>query len=185
MKKLKSLLALTVAGLMMLSMVACGEKKDEGTPSSDAPSTEQTSSETPKKEPTGEALTKEQYDDQVAQIMTAFTDGAEEMAKEIGGLSQDANDEQLNDILKKVVATVDSMDKAISDLADLNAPEEYKEAAELFKTASTKMSDAVKVYHEAIEKEDEAILADAQTKLNDAVSAFQTAGTKYAELASK
>lgn len=195
MKWMKMLSVLAVALLMSLSLAACGDGNDAGKTSTEGNSSvqEQTSSEDPSSDadepsseaeikPTGEALSVAEYDTQIANIMQKFMGDATEMATALQNMPENPTVEDQEKVLDSVVKAVDSMDKAIADVAVLNPPTEYAELTELFGTASKNMSAAVKTYHEGIDKLDEDVLLKAQTELNAAVADFQAATAKYSKL---
>lgn len=191
----KKLSVSALALMMALSIAACGSKdaassstdsssepasSEAGSSeagSSDAASTDSSSQEDASEAPSGEAGTADGYNASLQTLMTDFMTRTTEMAT---ALQDEAITE--DQAIEKSLELMDSLQKVISDVAALEAPAEYKEAQDLFKTASEQVDAALASYHTAIDSKDEAKLMAAQEEWMTALTAFQNAGVKYAEL---
>lgn len=191
----KKLSVSALALMMALSIAACGSKdaassgadsSSEPTSSeagsseagsSEAASTDSSSQEDASEAPSGEAGTADGYNASLQTLMTDFMTRTTEMAT---ALQDEAITE--DQAIEKSLELMDSLQKVISDVAALEAPAEYKEAQDMFKTASQQVDAALASYHDAIDSKDEAKLMAAQEEWMTALTAFQNAGVKYAEL---
>lgn len=201
----KRIIVSILAMAMALSMTACGGNDaapSSSTEESSATSSENTSSDadassegvsseessSPDGEPAeGEpveaettpdgALTVEGYDAKLEELMSGFTS---EMATMATAMQENAEDPELVEL--KSLELMDSVNKVVSDIANLVPPEAYQEAHTMFEDASKKVDAATKGIHEVMGSDDEAKIAEAQSAWQEALIAFQNAGIKYTEL---
>lgn len=188
-KNLMKTLAVSVLALVMAAtMTACGGDKNPSdgssnstasTTAADSGSTESTTA-ADSGSTAGAAMTEEEYTAKVEEIMTGYTTIASDMMTALQDVASDPDG-----ALKKVVEAINSMSTSMEELGNLQAPEKYKEAADMFKAVSEKMTNAAKIYSEAVETQDEKKINEANTALTEVSNDFQAAATKYAELAAK
>ena len=84
-------------------------------------------------------------------LLAPYREGIESSAakiREIGGRI-DALDPSADDADAQLLATLDEMEGAFKELAELKAPSDFSHAEELADNASNLMTDAVTLYHDA------------------------------------
>ena len=173
MNKLTKTIGITLlAGLMALSLAACGgdkpaadttssgasapassEAADASAPaSSDAVSSEAAA-------PAGEAMTEEEYANKISELMT----GLQEEATAVQQLDPSAADYN-----EKMIGLVDGLNNAFKEIAALTPPESLATMHDAFVSASGKMDEATTLFKEGLAMDPAAEAEAMQAKLTEA-----------------
>lgn len=163
-----------LAGLMALSLAACGGDKpaadtssapasseavaDASTPaSSAAASSDDASSDA--STPAGEAMTEEEYANKITELMAGVQDQATAF-QQLDPSAEDYNDQ--------LIGLLESMNGAFKDISALTPPESLATIHEAFVNASGKMDEATTLFKEAFAMDPATEATAMQTKLTEA-----------------
>ena len=178
MNKLTKTIGITLlAGLMALSLAACGGDKpaaDTTSPAASAPaSTEAADASAPASSdaaasdavsseaaaPAGEAMTEEEYANKISELMT----GLQEEATAVQQLDPSAADYN-----EKMIGLVDGLNNAFKEIAALTPPESLATMHDAFVSASGKMDEATTLFKEGLAMDPAAEAEAMQAKLTEA-----------------
>ena len=173
MNKLTKTIAITLlAGLMALSLAACGGDKpaaDTTSPAASAPaSSEAADASAPASSdavsyeaaaPAGEAMTEEEYANKISELMT----GLQEEATAVQQLDPSAADYN-----EKMIGLVDGLNNAFKEIAALTPPESLATMHDAFVSASGKMDEATTLFKEGLAMDPAAEAEAMQAKLTEA-----------------
>ena len=173
MNKLTKTIGLTLlAGLMALSLAACGGDKpaaDTTSPAASAPASSEAadasapaSSDAVSSEaaaPAGEAMTEEEYANKISELMT----GLQEEATAVQQLDPSAADYN-----EKMIGLVDGLNNAFKEIAALTPPESLATMHDAFVSASGKMDEATTLFKEGLAMDPAAEAEAMQAKLTEA-----------------
>ncbi|MFR4988365.1 hypothetical protein [Anaerotruncus colihominis] len=173
MNKLTKTIGITLlAGLMALSLAACGGDKpaaDTTSPAASAPASSEAadasapaSSDAVSSEaaaPAGEAMTEEEYANKISELMT----GLQEEATAVQQLDPSAADYN-----EKMIGLVDGLNNAFKEIAALTPPESLATMHDAFVSASGKMDEATTLFKEGLAMDPAAEAEAMQAKLTEA-----------------
>ena len=173
MNKLTQTIGITLlAGLMALSLAACGGDKpaaDTTSPAASAPvSSEAADASAPASSdavsseaaaPAGEAMTEEEYANKISELMT----GLQEEATAVQQLDPSAADYN-----EKMIGLVDGLNNAFKEIAALTPPESLATMHDAFVSASGKMDEATTLFKEGLAMDPAAEAEAMQAKLTEA-----------------
>ena len=173
MNKLTKTIGITLlAGLMALSLAACGGDKpaaDTTSPAASAPASSEAadasapaSSDAVSSEaaaPAGEAMTEEEYANHMSELMT----GLQEEATAVQQLDPSAADYN-----EKMIGLVDGLNNAFKEIAALTPPESLATMHDAFVSASGKMDEATTLFKEGLAMDPAAEAEAMQAKLTEA-----------------
>ena len=173
MNKLTKTIGITLlAGLMALSLSACGGDKpaaDTTSPAASAPASSEAadasapaSSDAVSSEaaaPAGEAMTEEEYANKISELMT----GLQEEATAVQQLDPSAADYN-----EKMIGLVDGLNNAFKEIAALTPPESLATMHDAFVSASGKMDEATTLFKEGLAMDPAAEAEAMQAKLTEA-----------------
>ena len=168
MNKLTKTIGITLlAGLMALSLAACGGDKpaaDTTSPAASAPaSSEAADASAPASSdavaPAGEAMTEEEYANKISELMT----GLQEEATAVQQLDPSAADYN-----EKMIGLVDGLNNAFKEIAALTPPESLATMHDAFVSASGKMDEATTLFKEGLAMDPAAEAEAMQAKLTEA-----------------
>ena len=173
MNKLTKTIGITLlAGLMALSLAACGGDKpaaDTTSPAASAPaSSEAADASAPASPdavsseaaaPAGEAMTEEEYANKISELMT----GLQEEATAVQQLDPSAADYN-----EKMIGLVDGLNNAFKEIAALTPPESLATMHDAFVSASGKMDEATTLFKEGLAMDPAAEAEAMQAKLTEA-----------------
>ena len=173
MNKLTKTIGITLlAGLMALSLAACGGDKpaaDTTSPAASAPASSEAadasapaSSDAVSSEaaaPAGEAMTEEEYANKISELMT----GLQEEATAVQQLDPSAADYN-----EKMIGLVDGLNSAFKEIAALTPPESLATMHDAFVSASGKMDEATTLFKEGLAMDPAAEAEAMQAKLTEA-----------------
>ena len=173
MNKLTKTIGITLlAGLMALSLAACGGDKpaaDTTSPAASAPASSEAadasapaSSDAVSSEaaaPAGEAMTEEEYANKISELMT----GLQEEATAVQQLDPSAADYN-----EKMIGLVDGLNNAFKEIAALTPPESLATMHDAFVSASGKMDEATALFKEGLAMDPAAEAEAMQAKLTEA-----------------
>ena len=173
MNKLTKAIGITLlAGLMALSLAACGGDKpaaDTTSPAASAPASSEAadasapaSSDAVSSEaaaPAGEAMTEEEYANKISELMT----GLQEEATAVQQLDPSAADYN-----EKMIGLVDGLNNAFKEIAALTPPESLATMHDAFVSASGKMDEATTLFKEGLAMDPAAEAEAMQAKLTEA-----------------
>ena len=187
MNKLTKTIGITLlAGLMALSLAACGGDKpaaDTTSPAASAPASSEAadasapaSSDAVSSEaaaPAGEAMTEEEYANKISELMT----GLQEEATAVQQLDPSAADYN-----EKMIGLVDGLNNAFKEIAALTPPESLATMHDAFVSASGKMDEATTLFKEGLAMDPaaeaeamKAKLTEASQKYGEALQELQSA----------
>ncbi|HJF55546.1 MAG TPA: hypothetical protein K8W11_04800 [Anaerotruncus colihominis] len=173
MNKLTKTIGITLlAGLMALSLAACGGDKpaaDTTSSAASAPASSEAadasapaSSDAVSSEaaaPAGEAMTEEEYANKISELMT----GLQEEATAVQQLDPSAADYN-----EKMIGLVDGLNNAFKEIAALTPPESLATMHDAFVSASGKMDEATTLFKEGLAMDPAAEAEAMQAKLTEA-----------------
>ena len=173
MNKLTKTIGITLlAGLMALSLAACGGDKpaaETTSPAASAPASSEAadasapaSSDAVSSEaaaPAGEAMTEEEYANKISELMT----GLQEEATAVQQLDPSAADYN-----EKMIGLVDGLNNAFKEIAALTPPESLATMHDAFVSASGKMDEATTLFKEGLAMDPAAEAEAMQAKLTEA-----------------